>query len=322
MKLKKLSIENIASIERAVIEFDKAPLADERLFLITGETGSGKSTIIDCLCLALYGSTPRMNAAKKVTYGDIAADESLTTDDPRQLMRRGSAQASVELTFDDNNGTPFVATWEVHRAHGKVDGRLSKVARTLMTADGVTPEQVYSKKTDIDKAVMELIGMDVDQFFRTVVLAQGKFAEFLNSDENVKSALLEKMTGTAIYSQVGSKIYEVYVDKKNQLEIIEGQMQGITLLDEQERTAMTDQIAQLDQQQEETKQRHDLAAAMTAWLAEKAGFEKLLTRHSGTQAAGAASPRAPRPAGPCQRLGRDGGASPQVEGNDPRQPRD
>ena len=62
MKLKKLTIDNIASIEHAVIDFDAAPLADERLFLITGETGSGKSTIIDCICLALYNSTPRLSS--------------------------------------------------------------------------------------------------------------------------------------------------------------------------------------------------------------------------------------------------------------------
>ena len=276
MKLKRLTIENIASIESAIIDFDQAPLADERLFLITGDTGSGKSTLIDCLCLALYGSTPRMNAARKVTYGDALADDTLTTDDPRQLMRRGSAKASVTLTFDDMNGTPYVAMWEVHRAHGKVDGRLSKVARMLMTDEGVVPERAYSKKTDIESAIQELIGMDVNQFFRTVVLAQGKFAEFLNSDENVKSSLLEKMTGTAIYSQVGSKIYEVYADKRNQLEIINGQMSGITLLEEPERTALNDQISQLNKDMASTRQRLELAVAMTGWIAANHRFEQQL----------------------------------------------
>ena len=74
MKLHQLTIENIASIEHAVIDFNADPLKDEHLFLITGKTGSGKSTIIDCLCLALYGSTPRMKAAKGVNYENSRAD--------------------------------------------------------------------------------------------------------------------------------------------------------------------------------------------------------------------------------------------------------
>ena len=74
MKLHQLTIENIASIEHAVIDFNGAPLKDERLFLITGETGSGQSTIIDCLCLALYGSTPRMDSARGAKYENAHTD--------------------------------------------------------------------------------------------------------------------------------------------------------------------------------------------------------------------------------------------------------
>ena len=140
MKLQKLTINNIASIEHAVIDFGSSPLADERLFLITGETGSGKSTIIDCLCLALYGGTPRLkgaNARSNTSY-DSARDEGISIIDPRQLMRRGSVKADVELTFE-NDGIPYIATWEVHRAHNKIDGKMSNATRTLRTAEGVTP---------------------------------------------------------------------------------------------------------------------------------------------------------------------------------------
>ena len=61
MKLQKLEIHNIASIEDAVIDFEAKPLSDSNVILITGETGSGKSTILDAICLALYATTPRMN---------------------------------------------------------------------------------------------------------------------------------------------------------------------------------------------------------------------------------------------------------------------
>ena len=186
MKLKQLTIDNIASIEHAEINFDAAPLAGEHLFLITGETGSGKSTIIDCLCLALYGNTPRLKAARKDDYDasrqDGTGEESLKTDDVRQLLRRGAVSADVCLTFDDNDGIPYIAKWHVHRANRKLEKSIKTPERTLMTAEGVNPPVCLQGKKAIDSYIIQLIGLDMDQFFRTVVLAQGKFAEFLNSE--------------------------------------------------------------------------------------------------------------------------------------------
>ena len=181
MKLKKLIIDNIASIEHAEIDFDAAPLAGEHLFLITGETGSGKSTIIDCLCLALYGDTPRLNAAKGSDYSPTRQEESnhdnLRTNDVRQLLRRGAVSADIILTFDDNNGTPFKATWHVHRAHKKLENNILKPQRTLSTEDTPGLCLMYEGPKEINPFVTELIGLDMDQFFRTVVLAQGKFSD-------------------------------------------------------------------------------------------------------------------------------------------------
>ena len=198
MKLKKLTIDNIASIEHAVIDFDAAPLADEHLFLISGETGSGKSTIIDCICLALYGNTPRLNAAKGADYSSSRTEgeneESLRTNDVRQLLRRGAVSADVELTFDDNDGIPYKATWHVHRSRNKVNGAIQKPVRVIMTDEGAPKYNHFSKIKEIEKFVKETIGLDMKEFFRTVVLAQGKFAEFLNSDDDEKADLLEKMT--------------------------------------------------------------------------------------------------------------------------------
>ena len=173
MKLKQLIIDNIASIEHAEINFDAAPLADEHLFLISGETGSGKSTIIDCLCLALYGDTPRLNAAKGADYTtsreEGANEDNLKTDDVRQLLRRGAVCADVRLTFDDNDGTPYVATWHVHRSRNKADGAIQKPVRTIMTDEGVAQARHYSKIKEIDDFVKQTIGLDMNQFFRTVV---------------------------------------------------------------------------------------------------------------------------------------------------------
>ena len=278
MKLHQLTIENIASIEHAVIDFNDAPLKDERLFLITGETGSGKSTIIDCLCLALYGNTPRMKAAKSAKYENIHAEskktDELSTNTPKQLMRRGSVQASVELTFEDNAGIPYIASWEVHRAYGKVDGKISDVSRCLKTADGIMPAITYTKIDDIEKHINKIIGLNMIEFFRTVVLAQGKFAEFLNSDENEKSDLLEKMTGTEIYTQVSKKIYDVCQQKENKCKILRGQMENITMMDDEQKAKINDEMDELRRNQETVDGQLKRATAMAQWLNRKGQIDK------------------------------------------------
>ena len=98
MKFQKLTIHNIASIEDAVIDFEAQPLAGSEVFLITGKTGAGKSTILDAICLALYADTPRLEGTKM--EGDTKdGDKTLKIDDPRQLMRRNTGEAFVSLTF-------------------------------------------------------------------------------------------------------------------------------------------------------------------------------------------------------------------------------
>lgn len=277
MKLKRLIIDNIASIEHAEIDFDAAPLDGEHLFLITGETGSGKSTIIDCLCLALYGETPRLNAAKGTEY-TTSQHDTLQTDNVRQLLRRGAVFAEIQLTFDDNNEIPYVATWEVHRAYNKIEGAIQPVSRTLATEAGVTPSVNLSNHKQINSHVSELIGLDMNQFFRTVVLAQGKFSEFLNSDENEKAALLEKMTGTEIYTQVGKKIFLTFREKENIRNNLLEQLKNIILLDEDEKKKITDNIATFASEQETAFKLSEGAKRMAQWLDNKSKNEQELAK--------------------------------------------
>ena len=276
MRLKKLEIHNIASIEHAEIDFNNTPLEGEHLFLITGETGAGKSTIIDCLCLALYGDTPRLSHAKRAEYDNNRNDETLKTNDVKQLLRRGALSADVLLTFDDNNGTPYTATWHVHRARKSLNGNIIGPERTVQTDDGVNPPVFLTKKTEIDNYIEKLIGLRLNEFFRTVVLAQGRFAEFLNSDESEKSALLEKMTGTEIYSRVGMKIHEVEREKRDERDRLRAQLQNIVLLTDTEKGEINDEIDQYKAQLILVQQQRDGSRKMADWLDEKARNEKTL----------------------------------------------
>ena len=108
MKFQKLVIHNIASIEDAVIDFEAQPLAGSEVFLITGKTGAGKSTILDAICLALFANTPRLFNTEM--QGDTKdGDKTVTIKDPRQLMRRNTGDAFVSLTFIGSNGVHYEA---------------------------------------------------------------------------------------------------------------------------------------------------------------------------------------------------------------------
>ena len=145
MKLQQLTIHHIASIEDAMIDFEAPPLADSEVFLITGKTGAGKSTILDAICLALYGVTPRLK--NTMMQGDTQdGEKTLKITDPRQLMRRNTGEAFVRLTFTGSNGVRYEATWSVARARQKVTGNLQKREWQLHNLDSNT---FLTKENDI-----------------------------------------------------------------------------------------------------------------------------------------------------------------------------
>ena len=234
MKIKQLYIHNITSIEEAFIDFDAEPLKDCDLFLISGKIGAGKSTILDAICLALYGTTPRIIAGTRDKVD--ANEDKLTGRDPRQLMRQNTGEASVRLTFDGTDGNSYEVEWQVQRGlHKKVNSALSTDVWTL---HNLTTGELLTGSTNKDKGIRETVqkavGLDFDQFCRTTVLAQGEFTKFLKSDEKEKAGILEKITGTKIYSKIGAKIFELTKGKKEALKLETDKLSGIRLMDEEE----------------------------------------------------------------------------------------
>lgn len=214
MKFQKLTIHNIASIVDAVIDFENSALADSEVFLITGKTGSGKSTILDSICLALFANTPRLKNTKmegKIKDGD----EEVGVDKATQLMRRNSVNAYVELTFTGSNSVHYKAQWEVSRAHRKIDGNI----RESWQLENIDTNKTLTKKGEIRAEIQNAIGLDFEQFCRTTMLAQGEFTRFLNSKDDEKAEILEKITGVDIYSRIGAKIFEINRIKKEEWEL-------------------------------------------------------------------------------------------------------
>lgn len=202
MKLIKLEIDNIASYAHATVDFAAAPLATAPVFLIAGDVGSGKSTILDCITLALYAKTPRMESTRmKGRSGDSGRDNTtVRPNDVRQLIRLGSGKASVCLIFEDEDGRRYTSRWEAHITR---NGTYAQPKRYLTLPDGTE----LSRVGDIEKRIADIVGLDFEQFCRTTMLAQGEFTRFLKAEDKNKADILEKITGTGIYARISSRIY-------------------------------------------------------------------------------------------------------------------
>lgn len=249
MILQQLQIHNIASIEDATIDFEAQPLADSEVFLITGKTGAGKSTLLDAICLALYASTPRLeNTSMQGEMRDNEKD--IKIKDPVQLMRRNTGEAFVRLTFTGSNGVHYEAQWSVARARNKVTGKIQNKKWALRNLD---TDFTYAKDKEIREEIALAIGLDFKQFCRTTLLAQGEFTRFLNSKDDEKAEILEKITGVDAYSRIGAKIFEQTVEKKKIWEDSQQKIEGIQILNDEEIALKNNQLQQLDEQSQQIK---------------------------------------------------------------------
>ncbi len=231
MKLQQLNIHNIASIEDAVINFDKKPLSDSEVFLITGKTGAGKSTILDAICLCLYGGTPRLvntNMQGETKDGEKA----IGIEDSRQLLRQNTAECSCKLTFIGNNNVHYEAIWSVQRAHKKVTGKLQD---RIWTVKDIDHDVIYTKKDEIKSEIQKAIGLDFKQFCRTTMLAQGEFTKFLNSKDEEKASILQKITGVDIYSKIGAQIYKTTEEKHAAYETSKQRIENVQIMSEEDK---------------------------------------------------------------------------------------
>ena len=275
MILKKIHIHNLASIEDAVIDFTERPLKDEPLFLINGPTGSGKSTILDAVCLALFGETPRLYKAaeKSVRFSSpfrdkengnvVTKNETISLDDVRQIMRRGTGECYAAVVFTTPDGTDYEAKWTARKARNRADGRLQVTAPSLTNL-----KTGISITKNVAKEVEQLIHLNFEQFCRTSMLAQGEFTKFLQSNSSEKSQILEKLTGTEIYSAISRKIAEMASRKKEEANIALLQLEGIELLSDEQLAETQNRITELEQAVDALGREREVAEGKAKWLEE------------------------------------------------------
>jgi len=204
MRILAIRGENLASLARPFeLDLTAEPLAGAGLFAITGETGSGKSTILDALCLALYGEYPRVAVGRQEKVPDPSGKE-LSISDGRAILRRGAASGFAEVDFIGQDGIGYRARWAVARARGKANGRLQDPQRSLKRLDD--DSAIAEGITSVLKVVEERTDLTFEQFRRTVLLAQGDFDAFLLAEERERADLLEKVTGTEIYGSISTRV--------------------------------------------------------------------------------------------------------------------
>ncbi|CAG9296367.1 AAA family ATPase [Celerinatantimonas diazotrophica] len=253
MKILAVRGENIASLVGPfAVEFDQPPLAEQGLIAITGRTGSGKSTLLDCLCLALYEQVPRFeDQSRTVEIGDEANDK-LKANDVRNLVSRGQASALAEVEFLGHDDKRYLVRWQVRRARNQASGRWQSSSRELI--DLTNQEPFSANKREFQQYVTDLIGLDYEQFRRSVMLAQGDFAAFLKAPEDQRSALLEQMTGTALYSQISAQVYQTYKEHAQALEQLRSQIEQTHLLEDSTVENLEQQLADASAYQQQLRQ--------------------------------------------------------------------
>ena len=257
MKLRKLSIRNIASIESADIDFESGPLKDSPLFLICGETGAGKTTILDAITLALYGKTSRYaggNRRLDLPVGGYAFN------DIRQLVRRGATAASAAVELIGNDGKPYEAVWSVDTVTRGSNRGTFKKPKWIWKDKGAA-----IREREPESALQSAVGLDFEQFCRTTLLAQGQFTKFLLGNDDEKAAILEKLTNTEKFRKFGIAIWEKFSklnEKVSSLADEIGRLAGLG----QERPAVEAKVAELRRQIEESGRRLKALEERKSWL--------------------------------------------------------
>jgi exonuclease SbcC len=232
MRILRIAIHNLNSLKgEHVLDFTSSPLADHPLYAIVGPTGSGKTTILDAITLALYGQTER-------TKTIVDAKSEVAT-----VMTHGTARCRAEVEYETSSGR-YRNVWRRRRAHGKVGKALQHSEREIGKWN--EREQDYTilatKKSEVGPLTEEITGLTYDRFVRSVMLTQGDFDRFLKSKTEEKAEILEQITGTDIYRELSVAAFDRHKLAREAYSAATDRLEHSLPLPEEERSQLDSEV--------------------------------------------------------------------------------
>ncbi len=230
------------------IDFTHPEYLSDGIFAITGPTGAGKTTIMDAICLGLYGRTPRLD---KVTKSS------------NEIMSRQTGECFAEVAFETQKGR-YRCHWSQHRARRRSDGELQQAKHEIADAENETV--LESRITQVNEFIEKATGMDFERFTRSMLLAQGGFAAFLQASPDKRAPILEQITGTEIYSRISVKVHERSREEREKLELLQSELKGIQVLSADEERDLQTGLKEAQLHEAERSTQFDSLRKAAAWL--------------------------------------------------------
>lgn len=257
MKIQQVRFKNLNSlVGEWEIDLTHPAFASDGIFAITGPTGAGKTTILDAICLALYGRTPRLS---KVTKSS------------NEIMSRQTGECFAEVTFETQNGR-YRCHWSQHRARKQPGGELQAPKHEIANAD--SGEIFESKLRGVANQIESATGMDFDRFTRSMLLAQGGFAAFLQAAPDDRAPILEQITGTEIYSQISIRVHERHREEREKLNLLQAETEGIVILEPEQEKEIGQTLETRQQEEVELAVKSADTGKAIGWLTAVDGLKK------------------------------------------------
>ncbi len=261
MKIKKLEFCNINSLAGGwTIDFESPDFAQKGMFCISGPTGSGKTSILDAVCLGLYGRTPRI---KRITKS------------ANEVMTYGAPICFSKVTFECG-GITYLAHWQQERTPRSNKFEFKTYAWKLLNLSENIVLSSVSTQNEIETTISGIIGLDFEQFTKSIMLAQGEFKKFLDCSENERAQILEKLTGDSFYRDIAVAVHKLYQDAAEAVSNVESQMGGVSLLTAEELAALNSQIENAEGQKKKLSAEAERFNQICAWYKTSQDIERLL----------------------------------------------
>jgi exonuclease SbcC len=250
MKILNLRFENINSLAgKWEIDFTD-PSFNGGIFILCGATGAGKTSILDALCLALYGRTSRQNSFNK---------------EQNEVMTKGTSSCFAQVEFEANNRR-YRSFWE-HKKQ-KTGGFQNTCKRRFYQIDG-SENLLGETITEVNNQVITVLGMDFHQFTSAVLLPQGKFDAFLNADKKQRAEILEKISRTQVYSKIGAAVHSRMSTEESELKILGAKIGEIDVFSGQQEEELAQNITELTSRLEAERKKLEDSEKLLKQLEEK-----------------------------------------------------